>query len=90
MGNVMYEEYNALPQGEKDYWGCIARAKNEEIRLEVESVRVKFRAYDKVGPLGSLDKRYMVDIDQLSDLLNMENSPLADMWKADDHLGYPP
>ena len=51
MGNVTYEQFNALPATEKAYWAHEAKKKNDDIRDEVESVKRKLQAYDKVGPL---------------------------------------
>lgn len=81
MGNVTYEEYNALPETEKNYWKHLAQEKNRAILAEIEVVKRKLRNYGCVGPLGSMDKYLMVDVDELSALLNTDGSPLAEMWK---------
>ena len=50
------------------------------------SVKAKLRAYGKTGPLGSIRKHEIVNVEELFNLLNMGNSPLAEMWKVDNSL----
>ena len=77
-------EPNALPVAEKDYWAFLAKQKNDEISQEVEFFRRKLQAYEKRGPLGSMDRHAVVDIQELSQLLNCPGSNLAEMWKMDN------
>ena len=43
-----------------------------------EELDLKFANYDKTGPLGSIDRRQVLDFEELRDLLNRRNSVLAD------------
>ena len=87
MGNVLCDQFNALPHSEKEYWAHAARAKTEEIRLEVESSKFKLMAYGKNGPIGSIHKREIVNVEELFNLLSMGNSPLVEMWKSGNKIG---
>ena len=53
---------------------------NPDIELGEDSVRGKLRTYGKVGPLGSIGKRCVVDIDELSALLNEDRPRPGELW----------
>ena len=65
MGNATFAEWCAPPVREKAYWSELSKKTNREIQEERGAVAPKLRDYSKVGPLGSLDKRHVVDIDEL-------------------------
>ena len=79
MGLVLFDQLNALPHSEKEYWAPAARSENEEIRLEVESAKCKLRAYGKTGPIGSIRKHEIVNVEKLFNLPIVGNSPLVEM-----------
>ena len=82
----MAEEWNALSDEEKDRYAQIAIKKNEAVALEKPHVKEKLMSYDKKGPSGSIEKNCIVDTEELSGLLNKEDSALAEMWKEKNIL----
>ena len=89
MGNVTYGQFNSLPITEKAYWAHMAKTKNDEIRAEVESVKRKLQAYDKVGPLYVYPPRlgYLNGAATSSNTLLMVDVPFGFLSNFGDMMG---
>ena len=82
----MHEQWEALPPAEKGKYTQIALKKNQAIALEKAQVKEKLRNYTKTGPLGSVEKHCVVDTEEISALLQKEDSVLVELWKEKNIL----
>ena len=78
------EAYDALGRGELRRLAEIAQERNAEIEKEKATIKERIREYKESGPLGSIDKHCVVDVEELSELLHVGNPRLADLWKREN------
>ena len=89
MGFEASESYKKLSKLEHERLRRTAVERNNENDLEKATIKERLRQYTGTGPLGSIDKHSIVDEKELYELLNVENSLLADLWKRDNVHTWP-
>ena len=67
------------PGGGKGIPGIRGQEENGEIRREVEFLNRKLQEYEKRGPRGSMVRHVVVDVEEISKLLNCTGPNLSGM-----------
>ena len=80
-GDEAAPRYALLTKDEKVRYASLAKELNEAIAREKSAILAKLRDFELTGPLGSIEKRMFLDVDEVYELLNRPHSVLADLWK---------